>query len=76
MSNKSGAETAETFSSKSNIDVVSEAFWKHFLSSFDKKQLINILIGGPSYFFYPWLSSKPKHKKDKKAKEMRGWGLA
>lgn len=43
---------------------------KHFLNSFDKKQLINILVGGIRYFFYLWLtSSKPKHKKDKREKK-------
>lgn len=39
---------------------------KHFLNSFDKKQLINILIGGLRYFLSLLTSTKPKHKKDGK----------
>lgn len=59
-------ETGEQFSSESEGAVPH----KHFLNSFDKKQLINILVGGIRYFFYPWLtSSKPKHKKDKREKK-------
>lgn len=60
--NKTEVEIGERLSAKSNTDILLEAF---FFNSLEKKQLINIPIGGLRYFFYLWLTSnKPKYKKE------------